>query len=429
VNRLSLRIFVGIFAALLLIAAGAVLITGWIVSERRDSAPEAIAELTRAAREAADQRGRAGLADWLRSRNARLFGRPVFIVDDAGRDLLARPLPGPPRLLRSPRWPVVYVEDGMRWRLVVPPRRTGWLGVFSLPEARLPLIAFALLIAGLVSALLARSITRPIADLQRATLALAGGDLSAQVTAATRGRGDEIGRLGAAFDAMANDLRALVEHRERLLRDVSHELRSPLARMRLAIGLAQRPDADVQAQLARLETEIGRLDGLIGGILDVARLESGPSLLRLEPVDLAALLQQLVADARFEAEATGRHVVARGPERLQIDADPHWLGAAIENVLRNALRHAPPDSTVEVELRTATAPRRAEIEIRDRGAGVPADALGKIFEPFYRVDAPRPDGDAGVGLGLAIAARSVRAHGGQIVARNASPGLAVTLSL
>ncbi len=280
-NRLSLRIFAGIFAALLLIAAGAVLLTGWIVSERRDAAPGAIAELTRAAREAAERRGRDGLADWLRSRNARLFGRPVFVVDEAGRELLDRPLPGPQRLLRSPRWPVVYVEDGTSWRLVVAPRRARWLGVFSLPEARLPLIVLALLIAGLVSALLARSITRPIADLQRATLALARGDLSAQVAATTRARGDEIGRLGAAFDAMACDLRALVEHRERLLRDVSHELRSPLARMRLAIGLAQQPGADVAAQLGRLETEIARLDGLIGAILDVARLESGPTPLRL----------------------------------------------------------------------------------------------------------------------------------------------------
>lgn len=428
-NRLWLRIFAGVFAALLLIAAGAVLITGWVISERRESAPSAIAELTRAARAAANDRGRDGLADWLRSRDARLFGRPVFVIDDAGRELLDRPLPGPRRLLRSPRWPVVLVEEGTSWRLVVPPRRPGWLGVFALPEARLPLIALALVIAGAVSALLARSVTRPIADLQRATLALARGDLSAQVGAATRGRRDEIGRLGAAFDAMARDLRELVAHRERLLRDVSHELRSPLARMRLAIGLAQRPGADVQAQLSRLETEIARLDGLIGAILDVSRLESGPSPLRLERIDLAALLQQLIADTRFEAEATGRQLASRGPERLDVDADPYWLGAAIENVLRNALRHAPPGSKVEVELRPASAPRRAEIEIRDRGPGVPDDALEKIFEPFYRVDAPQPSGEAGVGLGLAIAARSIRAHGGQIVARNAWPGLAVTLSI
>jgi two-component system sensor histidine kinase CpxA len=429
VNRLSLRIFAGVFAALLLTALGAVLITGWVVTERRESAPGAIVELTRAARDAGDLRGRDGLAEWLRGRNARLFGRPVFVVDDEGRDLLGRPLPGPPRLWRSPRWPVVYVGDGTTWRLLFPPRRAGWLGVFSLPEARLPLITFALLIAALVSALLARSITRPIADLQRATLALASGDLSAQVATATRRRGDEIGRLGTAFDSMARELRALVEHRERLLRDVSHELRSPLARMRLAIGLAQRPHADVQAQLGRLETEINRLDRLIGAILDVARFESGPSPLRMEIVDLASLLQQVVADARFEAEASGRRIVTRGPERLPVEADPHWLGAAIENVLRNAVRHAPPDSTVEVELRAAAAPLRAEIEIRDHGSGVPEEALGRIFEPFYRVGAPRPAGDAGVGLGLAIAARAVRAHGGRIVARNASPGLAVTLLL
>ncbi len=426
-NRLSLRIFAGIFAALLLIAAGAVVITGWIIAERRDSAPGAFIELTQSARDAAAQGGRAELAAWLRTRNAQLFGRPVFVIDATGRDLLGRPLPMPAHMARSPRWPSLVAADGTRYRLLLPlrPRR---LGGMALPEARLPLVVLALLITALVSGLLARSLTRPIADLQRAAQALAAGQLDTQVAASTRARRDEIGRLGLAFDSMARDLRALLESRERLLRDVSHELRSPLARMRLAIGLAQRPDADTRAQLVRLETEIGRLDALIGAILDVSRLDSGERLLAREPLDLAALMQRLVDDARFEAAAKGCSVDWHGPDALQVRADPHWFAAAVENVLRNALRHSPPGGRVDVTLRAAV-DGGVEIEIGDQGSGVPAEALERIFEPFYRVDVARPAGDTGVGLGLAIAARAVRAHGGQIVAANAAPGLRVTLSL
>ena len=427
-NRLSLRIFAGIFAALLLIAAGAVLITGYIIAERRDSAPGAFVELTRSARDAAAQGGRTELAAWLRTRNAQLFGRPVFILDADGRDLLGRPLPMPERLARSPRWPLLVADDGSTYRLLLPPRGPRGLRGMALPEARLPLIGLALLITALVSGWLARSVTRPIADLQRAAQALAAGQLDTQVAASTRARGDEIGRLGIAFDSMARDLRALLESRERLLRDVSHELRSPLARMRLAIGLAQRPDADTRAQLARLETEIGRLDALIGGILDVSRLDSGERLLAREPLDLAMLIQRLVDDARFEAAAPGITVAWQGPESLQVRADPHWLAAAVENVLRNALRHSPPGSRVEVTLRHGTS-GGIDIEVRDEGNGVPPESLERIFEPFYRVDAPRPAGDTGVGLGLAIAARAIRAHGGRIAARNLAPGLCVTLSL
>jgi two-component system, OmpR family, sensor kinase len=197
--------------------------------------------------------------------------------------------------------------------------------------------------------------------------------------------------------------------------------------MRLAIGLAQRPDADLPAQLERLETEIGRLDRLIGGLLDVSRLETGATSLRREPVDLAALLDGLLEDARFEAAARQCRIDCISPESLQFDADPHWLAAAIENVLRNALRYAPSGSAIDVSL--ASDAGHPCIEIRDRGPGVPEAALGRIFEPFYRVDAPRPAGNAGTGLGLAIAARVVRAHGGTIAASNAAPGLRVTLRL
>jgi two-component system sensor histidine kinase CpxA len=426
-NRLALRIFAALFAALVLIAIGAVLITGWVIAERRDARPGAALELIDAAREVAADGDRAALQEWLRGRDSRWFGRRVYIVDSEGRELLGRDLPLPPRLAQSRRWPVLLDRDGESYRLLLAPRRPPLLGVLSAPQAQLPLVLLTLLVVAAVSALLARSLTRPIADLQRAAQALAAGDLATRVSAATRARGDELGRLGAAFDSMARDLRELIDARERLLRDVSHELRSPLARMRLAIGLARRPDANLPAQLERLDAEIGRLDQLIGALLDVSRLEAGATSLRREPLDLAALMQGLLADARFEADGHGCSIVYDGPDVLAYEGDPHWLAAAVENVLRNALRHAPAGSAIDVRL--ASTDGQPCIAIRDRGPGVPETALNRIFEPFYRVDTPRAAGDNGTGLGLAIAARVVRAHGGSIEAANASPGLEVTLRL
>ncbi len=432
-NRLSLRIFASFFATLLLIAIGAVLVTGYVVSERRESTPTTLRDLVGSAQAALDDGGRAGLTEWLRGRNARLFGSPVFIVDDSGAELLGRPLPPPRRpMLHSGRRPHglgLIGPAGEHYHIVfAPPRPLLW-GVFSMPQTRAALLLLALCAGALVSWMLARSLTRPIADLQRAARALAGGDLGTQVAPATRSRRDEIGQLGAAFDSMAHDLRELIEGRERLLRDVSHELRSPLARMRLAVGLAQQPGGDVGAQIARLETEIGRLDALIGGILDVSRLESGARSLQRVDVDLVAVLDAIVADARFEAESSQREIAWTPPAAMALQADPHWLAAAIENVIRNALRHAPAGSCVDVTLQADPDSGRAVLAVRDRGPGVQGDQLVRIFEPFYRVAEARERSSGGAGLGLAIAARVIRAHGGSISAAQAEPGLAVTMTL
>jgi signal transduction histidine kinase len=313
-TRLSLRIFVSFFAAMLVIGAGAILITWWVFAERQDDTAATLRDSAGRAAAALSAGGRPALVDWLRAESAQREGRPLLVIDERGAELLGRALPprfgagrwsapvlaldGAPgvRLLPPERLPVLVAADGARYRLLLPPRRPrGFAPPFlvPMPDARGPLLLLAIAVTALVSFALARSITRPIGDLHRATQALAAGELQTRVAAPTRGRRDELGRLAASFDAMAARLATLIEVREQLLRDVSHELRSPLARMRLATGLARQPGADVARQLERLEGEVERLDELIGRVLDVARLDSGAGAISAEPVDLVELVDRL----------------------------------------------------------------------------------------------------------------------------------------
>jgi len=454
-TRLSLRIFVSFFAAMLVIGAGAILITWWVFAERQDDNVTTLRDAAGRAAAALAAGGRPALADWLRADAGQRRGRPLLVIDDRGEELLGRPLPprfgstrwaalpleldGAPgvTLLPPERLPVLVAADGARYRLLLPPRRPrGFAPPFVLPDARGPLLLLAIAVTALVSFALARSITRPIGDLHRATQALAAGELQTRVAASTRGRRDELGRLAASFDAMAARLATLIEVREQLLRDVSHELRSPLARMRLATGLARQQGADVPRQLERLEGEIERLDELIGRVLDVARLDSGSGAISPERLDLVELVERLAADARFEAEASGRRVEWTAPAQpLQIEADPAWVAAAIENVVRNALRHTPEGTAVSIDLQLGPE-GGARLAVTDAGPGVPDEELRRIFEPFHRVAASRDRASGGAGLGLAIAARVLQAHGGSIEAQNRRPapgapagGLAITLRL
>lgn len=453
-NRLSLRIFLSFFLALLAITVGTILITWWVLADREQDSGPGLRRVAAGAARALAADGRPGLERWAAALEAaEPDWPPVLVIDDTGREILGRPLPrrlrralaaaerdlrlpgAAPVTLRLPqRLPVLVAGDGSRYRLILPARTRVERSLDSLADARLPLLLLALGVAAAFSGLLARSITRPVRDLEHATESLAAGRLDTRVAPATRARGDELGRLAAAFDAMAARLAGLVAGRERLLRDVSHELRSPLARMRLATGLARQPQADLPRQLQRIELEIARLDGLVGAILDVSRLDAGADAMAFEPVDLAALVDGIVDDARFEAAATERHIEwpgFEGPAELQ--ADPRWLAAAVENVVRNALRYTPTGSRVQLALDTA--PGALVLRIADDGPGLPEDELTRVFEPFHRVGQDRDRSTGGAGLGLAIAARVVAAHGGRIVARNlageggVAAGLEVSLSL
>ena len=339
-------------------------------------------------------------------------------VEATGRDVIRRGV-GRARIGGN-RFAVGYPlrdRDGTRLALVLepPPRRRELFHVHDLWLQAVVLI----LLGGLLCYLLARYITAPVARLRGATRRLAEGDLSARVGSGERKRRDELEDLGRDFDGMAERMESMVSAQRRLLTDISHELRSPLARINVALGLLRQGGAkDTDGMLTRLETEAERLNRLIGDLLTLSRLESGGPAAAKQAVDLSQLVSEVVGDARLEASARKCEVRVTQPSTLSVQGVPELLRSAIENVVRNAVRHTAESTAVEVavEERSGSNGPVAVVEVRDHGPGVPRDQIERIFEPFYRVDQSRERRSGGVGLGLAIARRAVLQHGGEIEA-------------
>ncbi|HVG30255.1 MAG TPA: ATP-binding protein [Pyrinomonadaceae bacterium] len=302
------------------------------------------------------------------------------------------------------------------------------------PWAQALRVLAVLLTAGLLCYGLARYITSPVIKLREATRLVAAGDFSARVTPTLSRRRDELADMGRDFDAMAARVEALLSAQSRLVRDISHELRSPLARLGVALDLARkRAGAAAAGDLARIEREAGRLNEMIGQLLTLSRWETGADGARGGPFDLSALVREVAEDADFEARSQGRTVRVVECDECEVAGTPSLLHSAVENVVRNAVRHAPPGTEVGVSLRRARAAggeAAAVISVRDEGAGVPEESLSDIFRPFYRVDDSRTRETGGAGLGLAIAERAVRLHGGDVAAKNlAGGGFAVEIRL
>jgi two-component system sensor histidine kinase CpxA len=228
--------------------------------------------------------------------------------------------------------------------------------------------------------------------------------------------------LAADFDEMAEKIQSLVDSQRRLLGDISHELRSPLARLNVALELArQRSGAEATSALERIQLEAENLNEMIGQLLALTRLESGAEEIRKTKFDLAVLVRSITDDANFEAHGRNRNVKLESPERCPMVGNELLLRRAIENVIRNAVQYTAEGTEVEVGL-AGVEQDTAVITVRDHGAGVPENALAEIFRPFYRVDEARDRGAGGVGLGLAIADRAVLLHGGAVAATNAPEG-------
>lgn len=282
-------------------------------------------------------------------------------------------------------------------------------GLRSSAASILPILAVG--ISGLICFGLTRHITSPLFELGRGAEILAGGDFTARVAASLRHRRDEIGQLGRDFDRMAERLESLVDGHKRLLADVSHELRSPLSRLLVALGLARTAHAEeVPELLDRIALEARRLDSLIGQLLTLSRVESGSHATAASPIDLTALVHEVVTDANFEARGQSRRVAVTAFEECTVSGFEELLRSAIENVVRNGIRFTREGTAVDVSIRRER--ERAVIRIRDRGPGVPETMLSKMFRTRHE----------GAGLGLAIAHRAVAANGGTIGATNASDG-------
>ena len=311
----------------------------------------------------------------------------------------------------------------IRWE---PPRApalffdAGWLGYVRL---------FGLLLTGIfLCYLLASYLTAPIRRLRVATQKLASGDLHARVPRGAIQRRDELGDLGRDFDIMAERIESLVTSQQRLARDVSHELRSPLARLNVALEIAkQRSNPETAAVLERIEGESTRLNELISRLLTLAKLESGADSIEMARIDLAELVRDVAADADFEARARDRFVEVSAAEPCTVMGSEELLRSAIENVLRNAVRYTPERTVVGVSLSASNG--HAILQVTDHGGGVPDEELANLFRPFYRVGEARERTTGGTGLGLAIAERAVKAHKGNITARNTNGGLSIEIEL
>lgn len=436
-RSLFVRIFVSFWAAQALFIVLAILVTIALNPSRHgieSRGPELLAEAVNAYQTG----GEHGAHDYLDTIWHTEHIRP-FLFDANGRELSGRHVPPwiedsrrgvgfnhgwlqglmPERIKRF-----ALTLDGKRYTLVMelPPGPRLFFGPHDIPGLG---IAIAVLSSGLVCYLLARSMTRPVTRLRQAAQGLAAGDLTARTGAPAGGPRGEMVELMRDFDRMAERLETLVESQSRLLKDVSHELRSPLARLSVALGLArQRATPEIEGQLNRIELEADRLNQLIQRLLTISRLESGADGIHKQSLSLRELVEQVAHDAEYESAGRPCEVVAPGQDEFTVEADADLLRSAIENVVRNATRYTAEGTAVKVRLDREAGANGDEIVVRvsDSGPGVPDEALARIFEPFYRLDDARNRQTDGAGLGLSIADRAIRLHGGQLRASNREEG-------
>lgn len=343
----------------------------------------------------------------------RLSGSPEADFSHEERSLAAAPVTFP---------------DGRKFVMVIQWERSAPPSLFlssGLGYMRLGGILFT---AVLLCYLLALYLTSPIRKLRKATHQLARGDLAARVDPSVGRRRDELADLARDFDEMAERIEMLITTQRRLNTDISHELRSPLARLNVALEIAkQRANPESMPILNRIEGESERLNEMIGRLLVLAKLESGAAEVERVRVDLSELVRDVAADAQFEAEAKGKYVDVTNIEPCAVLGSENLLRSAIENVLRNAVRYTAEGTSVDVSLVSRNG--NAILQISDHGGGVPDAELANLFRPFYRVGEARERQTGGMGLGLAIADRAVKAHKGTITARNVNGGLQIEIGL
>lgn len=438
-RSLFLKIFLGYWLTVVLVGLALVIISNLqpdiVVSRWRAMMGEATSLYAQAAAEELDRYGHAALANYLQRLEASTKVHASMFDEDG------RLISGKNSLRASELVPLaVHSEEtefiitpGTAWAGSHAAGPSGRVYVFVAEMPRGPIGGLrprtrtqalhwlvAVLVSGLICYLMTRYLTTPILRLRAAARQLAAGELSARAESKMEKRRDEIGELVRDFNDMAERIESLVASQKQLISDISHELRSPLARLNVAMGLArQRAGAEAGTALDRIERESDRLNEMIGRLLTLARLDSA-SMPAENALNLSEILQEIVADAEFEAQEHNRAVWLEAPQICNVEGSAELLRSAIENVVRNAIRYTPENTSVVVTL--ACAEPEAVLTVRDHGPGVPESELSNLFRPFYRVADARERSTGGTGLGLAITERAIRLHGGSVLADNAVDG-------
>jgi two-component system sensor histidine kinase CpxA len=426
-KSIFVRIFL-LFSATLLICGAGLELTNWLrnrfAPERHDFFSGSLSLQAGEASYAYESGGKEALKGYF-SRLETIFHGHHTLVDKSGRDLLTGRDRSADLRHTGPNW-----SPGSQSRMLLAwPSRDGKYRVLvdapapPGPWSQIPYYLWIGAAAFAFSYILTLLLGSPLRSLEQVVERFGRGDLSAR---AESRRQDEFGKLAGSFNLMAERIETLLTAERRLLQDVSHELRSPLARLEFAIELA-RTSPDRAKAMDRIKKEADRLSTLVSELLQVTRAESDPQSRNLSAIPLRGLLEDVIGDALVEAEA--RHLALRleAVEALELRGDRELLRRAVENVLRNAIRYAPEATVVEISLRQQG--ERAVIALRDYGPGVPEESLPSLFKPFFRVQADRNRDSGGVGLGLSIAQRAVALHQGNIRARNGQPGLLVEIEL
>ena len=422
------------FGALLVFSFVAFLATTWVFMPRPNLFGNVRKLQLQDAVMALELGGKPALQEYL-VRIDRLFGARHYFVDGQARDVLTgearqdlwmlveepsarRPMMGPPA--RGPAHPMrETTADGRYSLLIVLPeadlRPSLW--------ANLPNYLWIVLVIVLLCYALAVTLARPLRELRESMVRFGAGDLDVR---SSLNRKDEIGDAARAFNDMASRMKTLLTAERRLLQDISHELRSPLNRLGFAVELA-RSSQDRNGALDRIKHESNRLTSLVGELIQMTRAEGDPAERINEPLDLSAVVELVAREAEIEAEVQQVRLVRRWQGKFPVTGDGGLLARALDNIVRNAIRHTAAGTAVEIGIDDQSG--QAVVSVRDQGPGVPEEMLGTIFKPFFRVESDRGRDSGGIGLGLAIAQRAVVLHHGEISAHNANPGLTVEVRL
>ncbi len=472
-NRHSLfwKIFLYFWISMMLFGIFSTLINAKIRQTERDTPYTPISVIIKRSHQLITQdTGKVVLREWLVESQDRIQTNTVYILDSKGKDLLNRPLnirmqqalhehsnepqkftpylqkpdslffdPHPPHSDEIPPLPgpaIIVIKlisnIGESYTLIIDneTNRENW--IFWRTVSIGTRIAMAFLLSGIICVFLARYLTIPLQKLRAATHRIASGHFDSSMNQKIAKREDEIGDLGRDFDSMGKRIEITLQSQQRLLRDVSHELRSPLARLQIALGLAyQRSNGLIQPELQRIEKEVERLNELISQSLSLARISSQTSIPEKTKINLTELLKEVLETVKYEAQDKQCQIISTQMDNCFINGNRDLLYSGLENIIRNAIHHTKTGTNIETSIISSNAPSLVTtITIRDHGRGVPESDVDELFKPFFQVDEARTQQNGGYGIGLAIAERAVHLHNGSIRIANISEGgLKVSIQL